>query len=207
MTKSVSDSEQSVREAFDAGKFELAASLALEAYGAEILRFLMVRVRGWGDAQDVFSLFAEDLWVGLPKFSWRCRMRTWAYALARNAANRYATSPQQRFARKLKLSCPDALAQHVEQIQSTTRKYRQTAVKDRFRALREQLDSDDQLLLVLRIDRGLSWRDLAITVAGDPDLNDDALLREAARLRKAFERVKAEIKRLAQREGLLDCKE
>ena len=49
----------------------------------------------------------------------------------------------------------------------------------------------------------MAWRDIAITMSGDADLDDDAVSRESARLRKTFERVKSELKRMAEEEGLL----
>jgi RNA polymerase sigma-70 factor (ECF subfamily) len=131
-------------------------------------------------------------------------MRTWAYTLARNAANRYASATQRNAARNLTLTRSDRLAELVERVRSATHVYQQTAVKDQFRALREQLDPDDQMLLVLRVDREMEWRDLAITMAGDVDLDEPAIARESARLRKSFERVKTEFKRLAKSAGLLN---
>jgi RNA polymerase sigma-70 factor (ECF subfamily) len=198
-----SEHEQRIREAFDAGQLDEAASATLEAYGDEISSFLVSRLRSVGDAQEAFSMFAEDLWIGLPKFAWRCSMRTWAYLLARNAGTRYATAPQRRAARNLTLSRAGRMSELVERARSATQIHQQTAIKDRVRALRERLDPDDQTLLVLRVDRGMAWRDLAIAMGGDADLDDAAIDREAARLRKAFERVKAELKALAAEEGLL----
>jgi RNA polymerase sigma-70 factor (ECF subfamily) len=74
--------------------------------------------------------------------------------------------------------------------------------------VREQLEPDDQMLLILRVDRQLEWRDLALVMSTRDHcptarLDDAALDREAARLRKRFERVKAELKDLAQEAGLL----
>lgn len=203
MAESTQDTEKSIRDAFDRGDLEAAATAALELYGDEILSFLAMRVRNTSDAHDAFSMFAEDFWVGLPKFAWRSSVRTWAYMIARNAAARYAAAPHRRPARNLTLSAPGRVSQYVERARSATQLHQQTAVKDRIRALREQLDPDDQMLLVLRIDRSLAWRDLAIAMTGNDELDDAALDREAVRLRKAFERVKATLKELAQADGLL----
>jgi len=48
------------------------------------------------------------------------------------------------------------------------------------------------MLLVLRVDKGLAWNDLArVMYAEDgPLLDDEGLKREAARLRKRFQHVK-----------------
>jgi RNA polymerase sigma-70 factor (ECF subfamily) len=203
MTDPSNELEPKIQQAWTAGDFETAATAVLEGYGDEILSFLIARLRNPSDGQEAFAMFAEDLWTGLPKFAWRCSMRTWAYTLARNAANRYASAPARKVARNLTLSGPSRVSALVERVRSATHVYHQTAVKDRVRELRERLDPEDQTLLVLRVDRGMAWRDLAITMAGDAELDDAALERESVRLRKAFERVKTELRRLAKEAGLL----
>ena len=207
MTDALNRREQSIREAFEAGRMDEAASLAIEAYGREIMSFLRARFRSRADAEEAYSQFTEQLWTTMPRFTWRCSMRTWAYALARNVSARHAAAPEQRPLRNVPLSLCGMLSKLVEHVRSATHGFRKTDVKDRFRALREQLSPDDQMLLVLRVDREMSWRDVAITMSGDEELDGEALEREAARLRKAFERVKRELKAMAEREGLLPSRD
>src|SRR5262245_12055321 len=97
------DTEKPIRERFERGKLETAATAALDRYGDEILSFLSMRLRNASDAHEAFSMFAEDFWVGLPKFAWRSSVRTWAYMIARNAATRYVAAPHRRAARNLTL--------------------------------------------------------------------------------------------------------
>ncbi|MEY4577238.1 MAG: hypothetical protein RL701_1941 [Pseudomonadota bacterium] len=198
--------ESEIRAAFAAGKLELAASGALRLYRHEILSFIGSRLHNRADAEETLSIFAENLWTGLPNFQWRCTLRTWCYTLAHNAVRRFATSAQRRPARNLRLSCPGVLSELVEQMRSATYPYQRTDVKDRFRALREQLDEEDQMLLVLRVDRNLSFREIALTCLGDVDSDDAVIAREEARLRKAFTRLRPELRRLAEAEGLLPPK-
>jgi len=112
-------------------------------------------------------------------------------------------SPHRIGARNLSLSQLDGVSAVVQRLRSATDACQRTEVKDRFRLLREQLDDEDQTLLILHVDRGLSFRDLAIAMSGDTSLDAPAIDREAARLRKAFERLKGELRRLAKRDGLL----
>jgi RNA polymerase sigma-70 factor, ECF subfamily len=198
-----SQHEAAIREAFDAHKLDLAASRTLEAYGEELMGFLFARLRNPVDAQEVFAMFAADLWTGLSDFGFRCSVRTWVYTLARNAATRYQAAPQRRVANNLSLSQLESISAAIDRHRSATDAYLQTAVKDRFRQLREQLTAEDQMLLILRVDRGMAWRDLALALSGDVTLSEEAITRETARLRKAFERVKQMLKELAAREGLL----
>jgi RNA polymerase sigma-70 factor (ECF subfamily) len=195
--------DDGIRRAFDAGDLEQAATRALEAYGSEILSFLVARLRSMSEGQEAFSIFAEDLWRGLPAFGWRCSIRTWAYALARNAANRHVAVAQRRPERNLALSQAANLSQAVERVRSATQIHQRTDVKDRVRALREQLEPDDQMLLLLRVDRDLSWRETAIAMCSESELDEVEIEREAAKLRKRFERVKADLRRMAEEAGLL----
>lgn len=199
----VSQAEAAIQASFMAGDLARAAHLTFERYGPEVLTFLRLRLRSEDNAEEVFAMFAEDLWSGLSGFEFRCSMRCWVYILARNAANRFASAPQRRVQRRLPLSeHPSALA-----CEPTTRTrtgvHRQTESKQRVRALRERLAHEDQMLLVLHVDRGLPFRELALVMSGDGALSDDALVREAARLRKRFERIKAELRAMAIEAGLL----
>lgn len=210
MTMTREQLEAEVKAACEAGDFERAATCVLEGYGDELLAFLAARLRSDADAEEAFSLFAEDLWRGLPNFAWRSAVRTWVYTLARNAANRHARSPHRRAGRNLTLSRHAGLSALVDRVRSRTQVHMRTDVKSRVRALRERLEPDDQMLLILRVDRAMAWRDLAHVMLGDAQaadatdaIDDDAITREAARLRKRFERIKTELKRMAQEEGLL----
>jgi RNA polymerase sigma-70 factor (ECF subfamily) len=201
------DNEQKIRDAHATGRLKDAATVTLETYGSEVLSFLSSRLRSTSDAQEAFSMFVEDLWTGLPAFAWRCNMRTWAYTLARNAAARYMATPQRRAERGLDGEDSAEISKLAERLRSATDIYQKTEVKDRFRALRERLEPDDQMLLVLRVDRNLAWRDLALAMTGDVELDDASIEREAARLRKAFERVKNQLRSLAEQEGLLKARD
>ena len=140
--------EQEAKAACDQRDYEHAATVLLEHYGDELLSFLIARLRSEADGHEAFSLLAEDLWLGLPGFQWRSSARTWAYALARNAASRHARAPHRRGERNLTLSRHARLSQIVDGVRSRTQVHRRTETKDRLRALRERLDRDDQMLLV-----------------------------------------------------------
>jgi len=60
-------------------------------------------------------------------------------------------------------------------------------------------------LLMLRVDRGLSWLELAeVMFSGEAALGDEERKTEAARLRKRFQHAKDRLRKLAQEAGLLD---
>lgn len=197
--------EQAIREACAAEDYGAATTCAFEAYGPEILSFLIGRLRNEGDGEEAFSIFAEDLWKAIPVFAFRCSVRGYLYTLARNAAHRFAAAPHRRAQRNLPVSADASVSALIHRSRSETQAHLRTETKDKVRALRDRLSDDDQLLLVLYVDRALSWRDIAMIVHEQGlELQGEPLERESARLRKRFERVKSELKELAKQEGLIE---
>ena len=196
--------EARIKQAWEAQDYERAATEVLESYGGEILGFLASRLRSQSDAAEVFSMFTEDLWVGMPGFQWKCSMRGFCYTIARNAANRYKVAPANRGDRNVGLTKASNLSRIVEQVRTRTVAYMRTEVKSKMRQLREQLPEDDQTLLILRVDRNLPWRELAMVMTdGGESLPDDELDKISARMRKRFQLAKERRKELARAEGLI----
>lgn len=194
--------EASVRKACEAADYDRAATLVLEGYGPQVYGFLSARMRSPSDASEVFSIFAERLWLGLPDFAWRCSVRGYCYTLARNAAHNYTATVHNRGDRMRGLSDLSHVSKLAERVRSETRPHLRTDVKDRVRELREQLPEDDQTLLILRVDRGLAWNELAV-VMGEPTGDGQQVARSSARLRKRFSAIKSKLRELAQQDGLL----
>jgi len=181
-------------------QLDRAATRALEAYGAELYGFLVGTLGNEPDAAEVFSQVGEDLWKGLPSFALGCSVRTWLYVLARHAAARFRRSPWNRRTGESHL---EAL---VEAARTRTQPWLRTEVKDRFRALRDALDPDDRSLLILRVDRGLAWEEVARVTLGVEAPDAAVLGRETDRLRKRYQLLKDELRRRADEAGLLDRK-
>jgi RNA polymerase sigma-70 factor (ECF subfamily) len=196
--------EAGIRAAFDAGDFGSAAQQIVREYGPELLGFLISRTRDDAEANEVFGVFCEDLWRGLEGFAWRSTARAWAYALARHAHVRHGLAQNRRQKRNLPLSRTPELEVLAQQVRTTTALYRQTEVKNQMRTLREQLPMEDQTILILRIDKELSWRDVATIMSGpDESLTPEDIEREAARMRKRFQLAKEALRELAREAGLL----
>jgi len=188
--------EAPIRAACEAGDHEAAITLALQLYGAELLGFLRAIARDDDLAGDAFGELSIDLWRGLPAFRWASSLRSWAYVVARNTLNELRRDPGRRGDRNLPLSVAPDVAQALR---TATREIQRTEVKDELRVLREQLDAEEHELLLLRLDRRLSWKEIArITGATDDDVDT-----RAAALRKKFERAKERLKKLAVARGLV----
>jgi RNA polymerase sigma-70 factor (ECF subfamily) len=191
-----------VRSVYDAGDLKRAATLVLERHSAAIARFLSVRLRSGTLADEAFSQFCEDLWRGLPGFRFTAPVRVWVWILARNAATRVASAGFRK--RERLVEHEEAFAQVSEHVRTSTARFLRTETKQGIRELRAQLSDDEQTLLVLRIDRELSWKELAIIMGEAPsEATDSELARASARVRTRFQAIKQRLRALADRAGLL----
>jgi RNA polymerase sigma-70 factor (ECF subfamily) len=182
-----SEAEAAIRAQLAAGDLHAGATAALQLYGAELFGFLKGTERDEDLASEAFAQLGEDLWRGLPKFRWDASLRSWIYALARNALHRLRRDPRRSPRRNVGLTEAEA-AEIAVHLRTATAVYQRTEVKDELRELRAQLDPDDRELLLLRLDRQMSWKDIARVLGGD-----DALATRAAALRKKYERIKERI--------------
>ena len=194
--------EDDVRGLCEKADFDGAATMALRAYGGEIFGFLMAVHRDETVANDIFSSFAEGLWRSLPTFAWTATLRTWAYAIARNAS-RMARRTAARRERRAPSAGESALELVAQAVRTETLAFLRTEKRTQLDALRDSLTAEDRALLVLRVDRGLAWNDLARVLAeSDAPLDEAAVLREASRLRKRFQVLKDRLREQAKKDGL-----
>lgn len=172
----------------DGGDRNGAATLALKSYGPQIFGYLMAVLRNETAADDAFAEFSADLWSGLGAFRRECAVKTFAYKLAWHAALRVTQNPFQRRGRHLESA---EAAELVQSIRSETAVHLRTEVKDKMSELRRSLTAEEQTLLILSIDRQLSWREVAEVISVDEPV-----------VRKRFERTKERLRQLARDAGL-----
>jgi RNA polymerase sigma-70 factor (ECF subfamily) len=184
--------EEALRAVWEAGDRHAFVTAIIRSYGREILSYLLATLRGEGEATEAFSQFCMNVWEGSAKLRGEASFRTWSYALARHASSRIVRERGRRSRHVALSSVPeiDALAVRVR---SETLEYLRTATRDRVSQLRDELDPDDQTLLILRVDRGFSWPDVArVMNDGEP-----AADKTVVSLRKRFERIKERLRRRA----------
>lgn len=184
----------------DQGTIDVAAEAAIRGHGPEIYGFLAATLRDEAEADEVFSLWSEDVWKGIGRFGGASSLRTWLYVLARHAASRH-----RRGGRRMMAALDgNSVIEHVAaQVRTETHAFLRTESKDRFAEIRRELPEDDQVLLVLRLNRGLEWTEIARTMLDEAEPEAAALRREAARLRKRFERLRVELVERGKKAGLI----
>ena len=112
----------------------------------------------------MFSEFCEDIWKGIGRFRRESSFRTWAYAVAWNAARMYRRDPFRRRAQRLQTSDYSRLA---DRLAKSSLLHADPLAVDRLARLRATLTPFEQSMLILRIDKGLPWREIAEILAED----------------------------------------
>jgi RNA polymerase sigma-70 factor (ECF subfamily) len=185
--------EARVEESAARGDYGSAVTALIEGYGPQVMSYLRQVIKDPDEAEDAFALFTLNVWRGFPGWERRASARAWAYSVAWNAAGRSFRDPWRRRRERLPSSVAASMAA-ARTASSGLDRERDASGLEEFRAT---LGPEELSLLVLRIDRGLSWREVAVAM-GEPD--DDAHL---AALRKRFERLKEKLGRWARDRGLL----
>jgi RNA polymerase sigma-70 factor, ECF subfamily len=175
-----------LRTLLAAGQAREAATAALRSLGPQVLGYLRVMLRDEDEARDAFSAFAETLWKALPSFRFESSLRTWAYRLAWSTVKSARGAAWRRKVRRFESGEASILAEEMRTA-TAVRVDKQRRVLEE---LRGELTPEEASLLVLRIDQGLSWQEVAevMSAQGSPV--------DWTTVAKRFERLK---KRLATR--------
>jgi RNA polymerase sigma-70 factor, ECF subfamily len=190
-------SEPALRALWQAGDSKELVTQLLHTYGREILSYLLATLRGEGEAGEAFSQWSMNVWQGVGGYRGDSTFRTWSYALARHAVGRIVRERGRR-RKHVALSNVPEISAVVARVRSETVEYLRSETRDRVSKLRDELDPDDQTILILRVDRGFSWPDVARVMADAEDATPDALAKKVVALRKRFERIKERIRKLTE---------
>lgn len=189
--------EERILAALDRGAPAEAATVALRAYGPGIFAYLVVVLRDRVMAEEAFADFGEQLWKAIGGFRRECSFRAWAYRIAWCSAVHALRDPYRRRGRRLETR---EVSEILAPIRTQTARWLETESKSQLEELRASLEPAERALLVLRLDRRLSWSEIARALQEDGD--GETLATDAA-LRKRFERIKEKLRLLAEERGLL----
>ncbi|MBL8742515.1 MAG: hypothetical protein JNK04_15510 [Myxococcales bacterium] len=163
------------------------AETAIRAHGAEIFG-LLVALHGRSDAQEVYGSFAEGIARAAPSFRGDASLRTWAYAIARKAGLRYLRDKRRERAVLSPLEHhPSALDRRAG-----SRGASQSA-EGHLERIRNRLSRTDREILILRVDRGFTFAQIADITAASTDTGGRE--REEARLRQRYAAIKRRLAR------------
>ncbi len=186
--------ETAIRALCDLGRHREAATDAIRELTEAMDRYLSALLRDEDDAADARSIWAENLWKGLPAFRWESSLRVWAYRLAQNAALKLRDEAWRKRGRRLRTTEASVLAEEAHRSSMMLHELRARKVNQ----LRAQLEPEEQALLHLRLDQELSWKEISevLTPPGEEPIPE-------ATLRKRFERIKEKLAQAARKSGLI----
>lgn len=194
MSEDVPEIEDRVRALLAAEDRPGAATAAIQEYGPPVLRYLRSLLRDEDDASDAFSIFAENVWRGLPTWRGEGSLKAWCFRLAWNAATNLRNEAWRRRGRRFFTGEASALVEEIR-TRSHLKVERQRQALDK---LRESLEAEEVSLLTLRVDQKLSWAEIADVVSAYGERV------EPAALMKRFERLKGRLARMAKDQGLIE---
>lgn len=199
--------EDRIRALCQGGDKRRGATLLLEGYGRELLGFLIAHLRDDDAAAEVFAQFTEDLWRGLDGFRWQCPARVWSYTLLRHAASRYSKDARRRRGRQVPLSRAGPLSEIQQKVRTETLAALRSESRNRMTELRERLPVDEQTLIILRVNRKMTWKEIAQVMLYEGNAGtvtpDEILAKEAVRLRKRYQLAKGKLRQMAVDQGLV----
>jgi RNA polymerase sigma-70 factor, ECF subfamily len=177
------DVETTITSLLAVGDHRGAATEVIRGYGPRALGYLHRLLGNDTDAADAFSLFAEQVWRGMPNFEGRSSVKTWAFKAAWSAAMKVRDDAWRRLRERLPSSAASQLADEVR----TNTAHRLETLRQELEVLRAELTAEDQTLLALRLDQELTWEEVAEV------LSIEGRTIEPATLRKRYERIKARL--------------
>jgi RNA polymerase sigma-70 factor, ECF subfamily len=156
--------------------------LLIQRYAAEMRAFLRSRTASRQSMEDVYAVFTEDVWKGLPQVRSDKHLRSWLYVVARNALSRHVRF-KRRWRQRHTFSGLESLPAEVKQSYGT----RQGNIAQ-LTPLLAELSPADRELLDQRLVKALPWREIALTSArAAGDTSEAVITRESARLRKRYQ--------------------
>jgi RNA polymerase sigma-70 factor (ECF subfamily) len=156
-----------------------AVTEGLRGYGNQLVSYLRSLLGDADAALEVYGQTCENAWTSIDRFSGGS-FRAWIYRLAWCAAQDHRRDPYRNRTRRL---LTEEISGLVDAARSSLQPDRQHDKNVRLEKVLEQLDDADRTLVVLRIARGMSWRDVAEVL----DLDEAAL-------RKRFQRLKERVR-------------
>jgi RNA polymerase sigma-70 factor (ECF subfamily) len=187
------DLERRIAAAREHGDLLDAATVAIQGYGPSIYAYLRGVLGDPEDAAEVLAQFAENLWRGLGSFRGESSFRTWAYKVAWHAVRNFRRDAFRRRGRRLETSEVSKLPAEAE---TPTAAQLRSEWEKGLRRIRAHLTAEENALLILRIEREMTWEDIALVLSEPDELLD------AVTLRNRFQRVKEKLRKLAAAEGL-----
>lgn len=179
--------EAAVRSIVLAGQGQKAARLLVERLSPELRSFIDRLLGNAPLADEAHAATCERLWHGLATFRWEYSLRAWSYIVARRETSRCRA--RHDCEQRTTILKDEAVPHHVDSTIHTA----STAERDQLANMRASLSDEERDLIVLRVEHGLGWEEIALAFLEEDEANPETISREAARLRQRFRVIRARV--------------
>jgi RNA polymerase sigma-70 factor (ECF subfamily) len=185
--------DQEVEAYLRADDLDAAAARVIGACGPPILGYLRVALGNEAAAQRAFTAFSSAVWQKLRRYRGECEIRVWTYRLAFQCAKQ-----QRRTLRPTRSSAERSGETRRRALGRTrTSTVESMALAEHAELLRRELSVAEQTLLTLRLDKRLSWAEIALVLGISAASKSDAVAE------RRFEKLVARLHRLATTRGFI----
>lgn len=178
-------------EAFlDAQDFDEALTSILVEYGGEVYGYLLRRLGNRDAADDVYQQFSYRMLLTLPDYRRETCVRAWVYMKVRQEMKAFLQGSRRNHAEHMSAADLSRMSMLVERVR--TRTAMRTETRMIARSLASELDPLDQDLIIFRVDKQLSWKDITHLI----NESSDEQYREGT-LRQRYRRAKERLREMA----------
>jgi DNA-directed RNA polymerase specialized sigma24 family protein len=173
------------------GREREAADLLLSHLSSEIRSFLHRMLSDVVLVDEAHRATGERLPQEIPHLLTECSPRSWSYIVARREASRCRTrraagSGHEMAAKPLQTGVlPMGNTSTIDTVSTTCR--------DELEQLRASLSDEERDLLLLRVEYGFAWKEVACAFLEDDESDPDTILEEAARMRQRFRDIRSRV--------------
>ena len=131
----------------------------MEAHGEELLGYLCRVLHSEDTGREVFAALCEAIVSGIARYRGEASLRAYVYGVAWNLIRRHRRRASTRRKRETQVDTMSPFSAPPEH--TRTPLWQRTSARDRLSLARAQLSDEELTLLVLRVDRRMSWDEVA----------------------------------------------
>ena len=155
----VKDLDRQCHELLSQNRGRDACTLIARVLGSEVRGYCRGMMASESTGDDLYQDVLEAVLVGLPSFQFASSIRTWVYAIAHHLVLRRLRRYSRRKVVRLETGQADGLP-GTDLRSQESREHRRELVME----LRDRLAPEDREVIILRAERELSFRDIAVVL-------------------------------------------
>jgi RNA polymerase sigma factor (sigma-70 family) len=187
--------DEEIETLLDAEDYDEALTSILVEYGGEVYGYLLRRLGRRDAADDVYQQVSYRMLLTLPEYRRETCVRAWVYMKVRQEMKAFLQGNRRYHAECMSAAELSRMTALIERVR--TRTAMRTETRMIVRSLADELDPLDQDLIIFRVDKQLSWKDITHLI----NESSDEQYKEGT-LRQRYRRAKERLRELAREANL-----